>query len=504
MVSRTVFFVIILISECGRIFAYKRKFPNNFSFGAATASYQIEGGWNASDKSENIWDDLTHNTNLVVDKTNGDVACNSYNLYKRDVEMLTELGVDFYRFSLSWSRILPTGFSEKISDDGLKYYNAIIDNLLEANVTPIVTIYHWDLPKSLQDLGGWTNPLMADYFADFSNVVFEAFGDRVKTWLTFNEPLVFCQQGYGGMGKAPALNLTGVGEYLSAHTVLKAHAKVYHLYDENFRPAQKGRISMTISGQWYEPDTDSPEDLEAALVAEQFDVGWFGHPIFSKEGDYPNAMKERIMKRSEEQGYTKSRLPEFTAEEIEYIKGTYDFLGLNHYTTYSVKANGETNFVEPSFEHDRGVKVFQEATWPSSASSWLKVVPWGFTKMLKWIRSNYANPEVMVFENGFSDNGTTDDQDRINYHRLYLNAMLDAVDSGCNITAYTVWSLMDNMEWLRGYTELFGLYRVDFNDTERKRTPKSSAFYYRDVIKDRAVEHVKNKDDDDFDISLLL
>lgn len=183
---------------------------------------------------------------MVIDKTNGDVACNSYNLHKRDVEMLTELGVDFYRFSLSWSRILPTGFSEKISEDGLKYYNAIIDNLLEANVTPIVTIYHWDLPKSLQELGGWTSPLMADYFADFANVVFEAFGDRVKTWLTFNEPLVFCQQGYGGMGKAPALNLTGVGEYLSAHTVLKAHAKVYHLYDENFRPVQKGKSTMNV------------------------------------------------------------------------------------------------------------------------------------------------------------------------------------------------------------------------------------------------------------------
>lgn len=193
-----------------------------------------------SDKGVNIWDHLTHTTNLIKDGTTGDVACNSYNLHKRDVEMLTELGVNYYRFSLSWSRILPSGFPNKVSEDGLRYYNALIDDLLRVNVTPVVTIYHWDLPNGLQELGGWTNPLMDEYFADYADVVFREFGQKVKVWLTFNEPLVFCQQGYGADGKAPVLNMSGVGEYLCAHTVLKAHAKVYHLYDEVYRLAQNG------------------------------------------------------------------------------------------------------------------------------------------------------------------------------------------------------------------------------------------------------------------------
>lgn len=199
-----------------------------------------------SDKGISMWDHLVHsNPKAILDHSTGDVACDSFHLYKRDIEMLLELGVDFYRFSISWTRLLPTGFSDKVSQDGLDYYNTLINELLKHNITPVATIYHWDLPQNLQDIGGWPNPIIADYFEDYARVVFEAFGDRVKTWITINEPTNVCYQGYGQTwiegGLAPGINFHGVGEYLCGHTVIKAHAKAYHLYNSTFRATQKGQ-----------------------------------------------------------------------------------------------------------------------------------------------------------------------------------------------------------------------------------------------------------------------
>lgn len=197
------------------------------------------------DKSESTWDHFVHNKiESISDNSNADVSCDSYHLYKRDVEILKELGVDFYRFSISWSRLLPTGLSNKISRDGLKYYNNLINELIKNNITPMVTLCHWENPQVLQKIGGWTNPQMAEYFEDYARVVFENFGDRVKEWITFNEPHIMCTYGYGKMYDtkrlAPGLGLNGVGEYLCVHNILKAHAKAYHLYDDVFRRKQKG------------------------------------------------------------------------------------------------------------------------------------------------------------------------------------------------------------------------------------------------------------------------
>ncbi|XP_077302259.1 myrosinase 1-like [Arctopsyche grandis] len=480
---KTITLLCLLIAVKGEL----RRFPDTLSFGVATASYQIEGAWNATDKGENIWDRLTHTTDMIKDRSNGDVACDSYNQHKRDVEMLKQLGVDYYRFSISWSRILPDGFSNRLSQDGIAYYDSLINDLLVANITPFATLYHWDLPQRLQDLGGWSNPMMADYFLDFAEVVFEAFGDRVQNWLTFNEPWVVCLQGYGGVGKAPALNMSGIAEYLCAHNLIKAHAMAYHLYDDVYRPLQGGRIGWTLNSNWHEPANQYPADIEAAERAMQFHLGWFGHPVFSTEGDYPQVMKERIAKRSLEQGYPRSRLPEFTTEEIAYIRGTYDFFGLNHYTTTLVRMP-TTISKELSYYDDLGTEGFEDPAWPGSASVWLKVVPWGFRNLLNWIKENYYNPEIIVFENGFSDRDNKDDVDRISYYNQYLNALLDALEDGCNVTAYTAWSLMDNFEWLQGYTERFGLYYVDFNDPRRTRTPKASAFYYKSILESRTIE----------------
>lgn len=188
---------------------------------------------------------MTHErSELIADGSNGDVACDSYHKVEEDVALIKDLGVDFYRFSISWSRVLPKGYSYYVNQAGIDYYNQLIDALIEADITPMVTLYHWDLPQVLQDAGGWPNELLADYFADYARVMFENFGDRVKLWLTFNEPFNTCHQGYGNVLKAPALNMTGYADYLCTHTVLKAHAKVYHMYTDEYKPKQNGKVLM--------------------------------------------------------------------------------------------------------------------------------------------------------------------------------------------------------------------------------------------------------------------
>lgn len=224
-------------------------------------------------KSENIWDRLTHsNTCAVKDCSNGDIAANSYYLYKRDVEMMRELGIHFYRFSLSWSRLLPTGFADKVNPAGVTYYNNLIDEMLKYNIEPMITLYHWDLPQRLQDLGGWANPMITDWFADYARVAFENFGDRAKMWITMNEPREVCYQGYGLNSMAPRLDFPGVGEYLCAKNLLVAHAKAYHIYNNEFKPRQNGEIGITISAGWFEADSDSAADILAAEEANQFEV----------------------------------------------------------------------------------------------------------------------------------------------------------------------------------------------------------------------------------------
>ncbi|XP_028157524.1 myrosinase 1-like isoform X2 [Ostrinia furnacalis] len=467
-----------------------RKFPDGFLFGAATASYQIEGGWDADGKTENIWDHMTHNEPCSTDDClNGDVADNSYNLYKRDVEMARELGLDFYRFSISWARILPTSFPDKINEAGVQYYNNLIDELLKYNIEPVVTIYHWDLPQKLQEMGGWTNSFITDWFADYSRVLFEQFGDRVKYsvyWITINEPREVCYQGYGTNTKAPRLNITGMAEYMCAKNLLVAHAKVYHIYDQEFRATQGGTIGITLSAQWYEPENEN--HAEAAETLLQFEWGEYAHPIFSKTGDFPPVMKEKVAAKSAAQGFPRSRLPEFTAEEIEMVRGSSDFFGLNHYTTYLVYSNESLEYDAPSYYDDIEAKLYHPNHWSGGASVWLKNIPWGFYKLLTKIREDYDNPPVYITENGFSTRGGLDDDDRIIYYRGYLNEMLNAIEEGSDIRMYTAWSLMDNFEWMRGYTERFGLYEVDYECPERTRTPRKSAFVYKEIVRTRTLD----------------
>jgi lactase-phlorizin hydrolase len=304
--------------------------------------------------------------------------------------------------------------------------------------------------------------------------LYASFGDRVKKWITFNEAYVFCQQGYGDGVHAPGYTLTATEPYRCIHNVLKSHAKAYRLYQSQFQAIQGGTCGITIDSGWYEPkDPNNPADVEAAIRTVTFKHGWLAFPVFT--GDYPPVMRQFIDRKSEQEGRSESRLPVFTPEWQQLLKNSTDFLGLNHYTTELVE---NANRTDAGWHGDQDTNTSQDPEWPESASSWLRVVPFGFRRLLNWIKETYGNPLVYVTENGYSDysNVGLNDTARVDYYRSYINNMLKAVlVDGCNVKSYTAWSLMDNFEWARGYSERFGVHFVDYDSPNRTRTPKLSA-----------------------------
>ncbi|ESO98171.1 hypothetical protein LOTGIDRAFT_174304 [Lottia gigantea] len=464
---------------------YFDTFPDGFAWGTATAAYQVEGAWNEDGKGESIWDRYSRIPGNVDDGSTGAIACDSYHKYKEDVQMLKDIGATHYRFSISWPRILPDGTNKTINTKGIDYYNNLISELLKYNITPVVTLYHWDLPQALMYKGGWLNEDNNKYFAEYARLCFQHFGNRVNHWITFNEPWVVSIQGHGIGDMAPGLKGLGTNTYIVAHNILKSHALAFHIYDEEFRKTQKGQIGITLSFSFAIPeDPGNPSDLEAAETANQFSFGWFAHPILVN-GDYPEIMKSQVHNKSMEIGLSQSRLPEFSDDDKANIKGTADFLGLNHYTSvYATAMNLPAD--PPSFFDDSDVKTFPDPEWPRSGSSWLRVYPKGFRAALNWLKKKYNNIPVYSTENGVSDrNDTLYDQNRINYYRDYINEMLKAVKiDKCNVKGYFAWSLMDNVEWSRGTTEKFGMYRTDFTKPDRPRTPKASSRYFRQITKD--------------------
>ncbi|XP_077296656.1 myrosinase 1-like [Arctopsyche grandis] len=425
--------------------------PTTLRFATATSAFQIEGAWNVSDKGENLWDHIAHEyDNSISDNSTADIACDSYNLYKRDVEMLVELGVEYYRFSISWSRLLPTGFSNVISEDGKNYYNNLINELLKNNIKPIVTMSHWDIPFAFQKFGGWANELVVDRFEDYARVLFELFGDRVKEWITFNEPQVMCIFTDHMTGKfISTTKLPGVVEYLCLHNILKSHARAYHLYNDTFKPTQKGKLGAAIHLAWGEPESDSQEDIENADILMQFFVGWFAHPIFSEEGDYPEIMRKKIAERSKLQGFSTSRLPTFTPEEVKYISGTFDYMGFNYYCAFIPNTAILTE--GPSFYDDMGFEVYQKFEWDRPLPTWFAVYAKAFRPALNWAVKQYGNHEIYILENGYANTKGLVDDHRIKYYTDHLKYLLEAIDDGCNVTLYTAWTLMDNFEWNVGY-----------------------------------------------------
>ncbi|KAJ8978812.1 hypothetical protein NQ317_018902 [Molorchus minor] len=474
----------------------RRTWPDNVKFGVATAAYQIEGGWDADGKGEQVWDTWIHNNpGKVADHSNGDVASDSYHKYTDDVAAMKEVGVDYHRLSIAWSRILPNGTIDNINQAGIDYYIKVFEELKANGIGAMVTLYHWDIPTDLENQGGWLNPDVVDWFADYARLCYEQFGDyvdslgdhqrteadlprRVRIWR-------FCSgcgvQRSWGVPVRQACSL--------------AHAKAWHIFDEEFRSKSEARNTIVIDSDWYEPTTDSDEDEAAAEIWRQFIVrycspsqfGMYANPVYSK--DWPQVMIDRIADRSEKEGFNSSRLPAFSDEEVEYISGTYDFLAVNHYTSYMVSAAGEPAISDPSFSRDGGQSVYQKDTWQQAAAGWFKIVPWGIGKLLRWIKKTYGNIEIVITENGVSDlTGTLDDDHRINYIQMYMSHILDAMyEEDVNVTAYTLWSIIDNFEWTQGFNAKLGIYYVNMSDPERPRVAKKSSKYYSSIIKTRCL-----------------
>ncbi|CAH0696429.1 unnamed protein product [Spodoptera exigua] len=469
----------------------KLPFPPGFKFGAATAAYQVEGGWNLDGKSENIWDRFVHeHPERIDDRSTGDVACDSYHNWRRDIEMGAELGLDFYRISLSWSRTLPSGFPNHINQAGIAYYSNLIDGLLEKGMEPLVTIYHWDLPQSLQDLGGWANPLIVDWFGDYAKVVFDHFGDRVKLWLTLNEPVILCEAFYNAEVFPPAFISPDLGVYLCSKHTLLAHAKAWRIYDEMLKPQYHGRVSLSTHMAWFDPLT--PEDKNLAELTRQNFAGRYAHAIYSKIGGWPPTLEKVLAEVSLKRGYSRPQLPPFTQEEIEFVRGTYDFFAMNHYTSRLIRTakDGEKFRAWPLGDvEDLDGVIQRKADWTQAGTSWFFVYPEGIRKSLVWLKKQYGGLEIMITENGLATKSGLDDQDRVQYYRDYLEQVLLAInEDGVNVTAYTAWSLMDNYEWNNGYMVKFGLYEVDFTDPERKRTPRASTHYYASIIRTHSLD----------------
>ena len=455
----------------------KKTFPENFVWGSATSSYQIEGAWNEGGKGVSIWDVFCMIPGKVHNNDNGNIACDHYHRFKEDVALMKSLGIKSYRFSIAWARILPAGRGE-INPEGIAFYNNLIDELVKAGIEPCVTLYHWDLPAALEfEIDGWLGAEISDIFANYADVCFKYFGDRVKNWITINESWVVAILGYGLGVFAPGKKSNDL-PYLAGHNLLLAHAKAVDIYRKSYQTHQKGKIGITNNCDWREPLTENLEDKMAAERALEFFLAWFADPIY--KGDYPKSMKERLGKR----------LPKFTPEEKKLIKGSSDFFGLNHYTT--MYASDASNSLEVGsvygnggLSEDQDVNLSVSPDWKLTNMQWA-IVPWGCKKLLQWIANRYDNPPIYITENGcaFDDkleHGACNDAERVEFFEGYLSAIHEAIESGVNVEGYFIWSFLDNFEWASGYSKKFGITYIEENTLNR--IPKASALWFSDVVK---------------------
>ena len=458
-----------------------KKFPKDFVWGTATSSYQIEGAAKIGGKGPSIWDAFCQIPGKTHRGETGEVACDHYHRYKEDIQLMKNMGVKAYRFSIAWARIMPTG-KDKVNEEGVQFYSDLIDALLEAGIEPWITLYHWDLPLALQlEDDGWLGEYISDYFAAYSDVCFSRFGDRVKNWITLNEPWVVAILGYGQGVFAPG-RFSNSEPYLAAHQLILAHGKSVKIYREKYAH-QNGQIGITNNGDWREPLTDSELDKQAAERALEFFLAWFADPVY--KGDYPQVMKDRLG----------DRLPKFTEEEKELITGSSDFFGLNHYTTmYAAHDDGtekERNvYGNGGISEDQDVDLSLDPNWDVTLMQWA-VVPWGCKKLLEWIDERYDSPNIIITENGcaYPDeliDGKVNDEERLEFYRSYLEACNEAIENGVKLKGYFAWSFMDNFEWASGYDKRFGLHYVDFKTLER--TPKKSALWFAKVTANNSVD----------------
>ena len=435
------------------------KFPQDFLWGVATASYQIEGAELEDGRGECIWTRYSRTPGMVLNGDTGAVACDHYHRYPEDIALMKQLGLDAYRFSISWPRILPDGVG-RINEAGLDFYSRIIDELLEQGIQPWATLYHWDLPQALQDKGGWANADIVNWFADYTDIVLKAFGDRVPGWITLNEPWCSAFLGYLIGRHAPGVQ-NPVQAFRAAHHLLLSHGAAMPIMRHHAPNAQHG-ITLNLCPQ--QPGTDKPEDIEAAALAEEQANAWFMDPVF--KGTYP----EKLVK------HLGPILDGLDLDEIKRAAVPMDFLGVNYYMRWMVVADPEAPSGWRSYSH--------EGEWTDMG--W-EIYPDGMRDELIRVTKEYGPEKIYITENGaaFPDPETVEgdvleDPMRVDFYKGYLGGAAQAIEAGVPLKGYFAWSFMDNFEWGWGYTKRFGLVHVDYQT--QRRTLKRSALYYQSLL----------------------
>ncbi|KAG7530004.1 Glycoside hydrolase family 1 [Arabidopsis thaliana x Arabidopsis arenosa] len=470
------FIFLVIVLATSYIDAFTRNdFPEDFLFGAATSAYQWEGAADEDGRTPSVWDTFSHS----YDTGNGDVACDGYHQYKEDVKLMADMGLEAFRFSISWTRLIPNGRGP-INPKGLLFYKNLIKELRSHGIEPHVTLYHYDLPQSLEDeYGGWINRKIIEDFTAFADVCFREFGDDVKLWTTINEATIFAIASYGEGLTPPghcspnkfincSTGNSSTEPYLAGHNMLLAHASSSKLYRLKYKSKQRGSIGLSIFAFGLSPYTNSKDDEIATQRAKDFLFGWMLKPLVF--GDYPSEMKRTLG----------SRLPVFSEEESEQVKGSSDFVGIIHYTTFYVTNRASASIfpiMNQGFFKDMG--VYMISTGNSSLFEW-EATPWGLEGVLEHLKQSYNNPPIYILENGkpMKHDSMLQDTPRVEYIQGYIGAVLNAIKNGSDTRGYFVWSMIDVYELLSGYTTSFGMYYVNFSDPGRKRSPKLSASWY--------------------------
>lgn len=440
--------------------AQKIKFPKDFLWGSATASYQIEGAWNEDDKGESIWDRFSHTPDKVENGDTGDMACDHYHRWADDLDLMKSLGLQAYRFSIAWPRILPQGRGT-VNQAGLDFYSKLVDGLLEAGITPMATLYHWDMPQALQDRGGWPSRKTVQAFVDYTDIITRHLGDRVSFWATFNEPFVSAQLGYAMGIHAPG-HKNMAEAVATSHHLLLAHGLAMPIIRQNAPAAQAG---IVLNQSAVIPASSGPADVAAARIGDGVVNRWYLDPLAGR-------------------GYPQDVVAHFGVPmdfikpgDLETIAAPIDFLGVNYYTRH-VTRNTEV----PAGQNLPQV-VFDDLE--KTEMDW-EIYPQGLFEVLSRIQFGYHFPALYITENGaaFADEVSADghvhDENRKAYLESHFTVAARAIEAGVNLKGYFVWSLMDNFEWSFGFTKRFGIIHVDYET--QKRTLKNSALWYKKVI----------------------
>ena len=445
-------------------------FCKEFQWGAATSSYQIEGGAYEDGKGLNIWDVFCQEENRIFGGHTGDKACDHYHRFREDVEIMKSLGIKAYRFSINWARILPEG-TGKVNQAVIKFYTGLIDALLEANIEPFITLYHWELPYELYKKGGWLNEEIVDWFGAYAKLVAEHFSDRVKYFFTLNEPQCFVGLGFLDGVHAPGVQAPVRDTFQMAHNALKAHGNAVRMLRENAK--QDIQVGYAPTGTMSYPDSEKPEDIEAArqhlfgfhepISGWTWNVSWWSDPVLF--GEYPEEGMRRFQKY----------LPRITKEDLQLISQPIDIYGQNIYNGQRIRMgeNGQPGIVK---RYDGFPKTALD--WPVTP----ECLYWG----PKFLYERYQKP-IYITENGLSCHdvvsldGQVHDPNRIDFLARYLGALKKCAQDGTDIRGYFQWSLLDNFEWHSGYAERFGLVFVDYNT--QKRIIKDSGYWYRELIR---------------------